>query len=456
MKIKLAAIAKNEGAYIPQWIYHHFHFGFDFIEIWINNTTDNSVQILENIKDSCAGAVDFVIGDKLFDECSKNNWSFQIQAYKKIFEESKNNGFTHIMFLDLDEYWMPANFSAKIYDCVSDIKNFDAISFQWFFDEPEDKKKEFQLPSEFHSLQKNRHVKTILKISERVISINMHNHIVDDGVYVLSDGAIFEENDDEQFGRAKVSMAQFNSKCTQLDHYFILHTIYRSKKEYVASLLRGRAHVSDKAIFKRNRYGYILEPYSCPGIEFNNANNIFLQYEKGFINFCNQAEIFDLLEDARQFINSKFEQATEIMRDSPEILGSILLTQMRGIRINDMLKNKIVTDGIVFSIDSIKLESIENILVLTGWAFDSNSSDRVVVALINTMGTTTSLLNFLEIDRPDVVRAHPDALISCGFSARFSFDHFDDPINFLANAPYFIRLSTASSNKSILLDLTKF
>jgi len=44
-KVKLVAIAKDEAPYIPQWIYHHLSIGIDLIEIHINNTTDNSLNI---------------------------------------------------------------------------------------------------------------------------------------------------------------------------------------------------------------------------------------------------------------------------------------------------------------------------------------------------------------------------------------------------------------------------
>ena len=47
--IKLVAIAKNEALYIPAWVYHHFKIGIDYIEIHINNTTDNSVEVCERI-----------------------------------------------------------------------------------------------------------------------------------------------------------------------------------------------------------------------------------------------------------------------------------------------------------------------------------------------------------------------------------------------------------------------
>lgn len=42
MKIKLIAIAKDEAAYLPDWIFHHLYFGFDSIDIYVNNTTDNT------------------------------------------------------------------------------------------------------------------------------------------------------------------------------------------------------------------------------------------------------------------------------------------------------------------------------------------------------------------------------------------------------------------------------
>ena len=52
IKIKLAAIARDEAAYLPEWIFHHLDFGFDEIEIYINNTVDNSSAVLENITDN--------------------------------------------------------------------------------------------------------------------------------------------------------------------------------------------------------------------------------------------------------------------------------------------------------------------------------------------------------------------------------------------------------------------
>lgn len=45
MKVKLVAIAKDEAAYLPDWIFHHLYFGFDSIDIYVNNTTDNTYDL---------------------------------------------------------------------------------------------------------------------------------------------------------------------------------------------------------------------------------------------------------------------------------------------------------------------------------------------------------------------------------------------------------------------------
>jgi len=49
MKIKLIAVAKDEAAYIPEWVYHHLNFGFDSISIYTNNISDNTRDVIDKI-----------------------------------------------------------------------------------------------------------------------------------------------------------------------------------------------------------------------------------------------------------------------------------------------------------------------------------------------------------------------------------------------------------------------
>lgn len=65
MKIKLIAIAKDEAAYLPDWIFHHLYFGFDSIDIYVNNTTDNTNDLKLFLEKE--HRVSFIDGDSFFD-----------------------------------------------------------------------------------------------------------------------------------------------------------------------------------------------------------------------------------------------------------------------------------------------------------------------------------------------------------------------------------------------------
>lgn len=70
IKVKIFAIAKDEGAYIPQWVFHHFYFGFDEIEIWLNNIEDNSVEVCEKLA-NVYPKFKYEVADNLLEECKK-------------------------------------------------------------------------------------------------------------------------------------------------------------------------------------------------------------------------------------------------------------------------------------------------------------------------------------------------------------------------------------------------
>ena len=51
IKTKIVAVAKDEGAYLAEWVHHHLFLGFDAIDIYINRTSDNSLEILHKISE---------------------------------------------------------------------------------------------------------------------------------------------------------------------------------------------------------------------------------------------------------------------------------------------------------------------------------------------------------------------------------------------------------------------
>ena len=47
--IKLVAIAKDEAAYLAEWIYHHLSIGIKEIDVYLNGVTDNSYKLMRLI-----------------------------------------------------------------------------------------------------------------------------------------------------------------------------------------------------------------------------------------------------------------------------------------------------------------------------------------------------------------------------------------------------------------------
>lgn len=76
IRIKIFAIAKDEAAYIPQWVHHHFYFGFDEIEIWLNNIEDNSIEVCKRLSNTYEN-FKYKVADDILEECKKREFIFK-------------------------------------------------------------------------------------------------------------------------------------------------------------------------------------------------------------------------------------------------------------------------------------------------------------------------------------------------------------------------------------------
>src|SRR4051794_21193234 len=101
-RVKLCAIAKNEGPYLADWVFHHLHFGFDAVEVWVNGTNDGSRRILDAIS-AAHPEVTSRNADRLLADCLATGRAFQRQAYARLARKARRQGFSHVAFLDLDE-----------------------------------------------------------------------------------------------------------------------------------------------------------------------------------------------------------------------------------------------------------------------------------------------------------------------------------------------------------------
>ncbi|WP_349616769.1 glycosyltransferase family 2 protein [Azotobacter salinestris] len=414
-KVKLAAIAKNEAAYIPQWIFHHLSFGFDCIEIWINDTTDNSAELIEKISNNHeTGKVVFTEADELLKDCISNGLNFQIEAYSKIFNKTKNTeDYTHILFLDLDEFWIPSDFTKSIKDIIAnkEYEGADAISFQWMIDAPDLARNEFDRPLKATNLlRKDRHVKTLIKISHKKTKVLVHNSQIENGEFYLSSGIPFLETDPDQHHRSKVPKDYFEETSTQIDESFILHLIHKSQAEYLASLTRGRSHANDNNIFKTNRFGYLPKPENTY-INFLVQEEKIQKHEKNFQEFIRQNDISSHLKTAQLFVYSKFHEALDKLSNNPSLLDQYK-QQLQGLKIKDLSNYRIKSNTATYYIDIIKLTG--NTIDILGWVFDPFSRDPITLEVtLNTKEEKSIIIS--KKNRPDVINIYPDANLDCGF-----------------------------------------
>jgi hypothetical protein len=410
IKIKLAAIAKDEAAYIPEWIFHHLFFGFDCIEIWLNGTTDNSIELIEKISKSVGGGkISYVIADKLLEECKRDGLHFQRVAYQKIFNHTQSSmDFTHLFFLDLDEFWTPNDFKSPVKKAITKCGEFDALSFQWLLDFPDMKRKDFQRPFlSVNNGQKNRHIKTLIRISEKTTKVDVHTSI-ENGIYKLCESNI------EQKEMNAVESSYFETTRNTIDNYFIYHRIYRSQREYLAHLSKGRRHTKDDPVFKDNRWGYLPDTGSSQNIVFQIDNAALTNYDNLYQEFVFKDKIFDDLNLAQSSVISRFHDVIKKLDNDKSLLVQYA-KQLKGIKLNDLVDEEYRIQNLIYHFDFIRLSKDNAAFVeVIGWVYDPHSSN-VLTLKVQDLSKKDLKVNIHRVPRTDVLKVHPDANLECGF-----------------------------------------
>lgn len=416
IKIKLFAIAKDEAAYIPQWVFHHFYFGFDEIEIWLNDITDNSIQICNTLSKIYPN-FKYKIVDDILDKCKEENKSFQYESYNMVLRSEKQNlNFTHIFYLDLDEFWTPRNFQDTIHYFVDKYFYADSISFPWYFDEADHKRKigdyKFYSSNKLY-FDKDQHVKTLVKISDRVVSVNFHNHIIEKGIQIDCEGNILPILDSKTMGGAKISKDILDiSTMDKTVSAFVLHTVLRSQVEYLASLLRGRKHVlNDKSpLLKSNRWGFLTEMHYVPYYIDDNILCIYNQKLSVFLD-----EFKDELFISYNFILNRYDKVIEIFRDYQNFkYFKRLLNNIDLKEVVDIVDKYSYQERIRFWFDKIEIK--EYSLEIVGWVVLLESNKHISLRFYDMVMKKFIDGRLSRIDRLDVLnKISNSSPLNCGF-----------------------------------------
>jgi hypothetical protein len=309
-KVKLVAIAKDEAAYLPEWVFHHLYFGFDHIEVYTNRLSDNSKQVLDKIQQH-TDQVSYKNGDwyDLVEMDSQPH--LQRMLYAEAYQRTKDSGdFSHICFLDVDEFWTPLDLSTKLHDFLASMPAHTSISFNWL--NVINEQQPFSAIAQQLETEDTINIKSIINLSATLKSVELHlpSFVKDDQFYgnYLSDGQALLT--DEQ--SPQVPLRLFKHKNRQV---FILHRMFRSQIEYISLLSRKRASRQDEP-FKFNRRGYLKQVRNYRKLDFELA--AYQQYDEHRHQFFACVAIEQELAEAKRFVLTRAEQGISLLEKGGE------------------------------------------------------------------------------------------------------------------------------------------
>lgn len=328
IKIKIVAIAKDEAAYLPEWIFHHLYFGVDAIDIYINRTTDNSIDVLKKIQRRYH-QVNFYSADWVDMLLQNIRSHLQFIVYAKAFHDEKESGeFTHIFFIDVDEFWVHKDLKTTLPDFVQAMSDHASISFPWFN----------MLGEEvcFNHMECNvrgvngSQVKSIIHLGSDIRLMGQHIPFFDKKIDLssckLPDGNAYLP--DNQY-----YVKLHSSEIDKDQDAFIIHRLMRSEEEYVSMLRRQRP--LQNFPFKDNRFGFNRTHLKEREISFPSKAYSDYQVQRNY--FFQKIDIETELDTAKKFIQARFENAVRTIDIVQPDKAKIIKQIFKGVTHQDVL-----------------------------------------------------------------------------------------------------------------------
>ena len=313
------AAAKDEGPYLAEWCAHHLYFGFDEIEVYLNRTSDNSIDILRALgkKDrrikyqSC----DWV--DMLLPECKT-----QIQhiAYAHAFANAGENGFSHILLSDLDEYWTPTDLKTSVQVHLETLPDHQVVSFPWRFVQGTNSADAESIANPT-PIYWSSHVKSIVHTGARIERMTLHRPILTGHKIrpigsILPDGSKFKQNSQHyELIESELSSVQYPAH--------VYHAIFRTEDEFLATLARGRPSTQG---LKTNRPGYNFDGKAADqSIEWEDtAYADYMSWKRNIVDVPEIRELTQLAKgQIRQRANIARKKLAELAAQDPDLFLKI-------------------------------------------------------------------------------------------------------------------------------------
>jgi hypothetical protein len=302
MKIRLAAIAKDEGAYLAEWIYWHLKQGFDDIYICINNTTDNSAEIAQAIASKYDITVEVVdtdtqygFNDKIICPSFLKRNPLQSRLYADIYTRSYSEGYTHVMFLDIDEFFFYKN--GSIHQLIKNEPDYDVILFNWF-----------NISGESNAFSNLNHD---MKGERSPFTKYLMRTGLSDIQFISTHNIQTTHSKKALFGRGLTSDNRvYLAESGWCDQAFILHRHLRSQSEYLSLLGRGDTWNNSLIGLKNNRDGWTT--YGTYSIPIDRRYH-FSNYKNEFKQFLSNCEISEQIIVAQENVLARAKMTEELI-----------------------------------------------------------------------------------------------------------------------------------------------
>ncbi|MFZ6041335.1 glycosyltransferase family 2 protein [Vibrio natriegens] len=310
-KVKLVAVAKDEAPYLPYWVFHHLHFGFDEIEVYINRTSDNSESILKLISETYNN-VKFHNSDWIDKLPSPSRKNLQHISYMQGINSSSCD---YVMLLDIDEFWVNKDFKTTISEFILQSKNFDVMVFEWLNETNASKPL-----APFNKKVKGKldHLgKCIIKSQDKIHTIRLHvPEMKDNANVILANG--------DKFQSQKGLPQHIHNSINNLKDAFIIHRMFRTESEYLASLFRGNPEQDFPIKLNRNGFGYPNNE-KLTSVDFDtNLYNAYLNKFEQFLKECNIPDLTSTLLNIQRNVESLKKSLPNLHKVKPKAVERVL------------------------------------------------------------------------------------------------------------------------------------
>lgn len=413
-RVRLCAIARNEAASLGGWVAHHLAAGFDGIEIALNGCDDDSEEILRRIGARHPEVV-HTVADDLLARCLAAGENFQHRAYRVLARRAARQAFSHVAFLDLDEYWMAREPAGRIGDFLPADPDVNVVSFPWLVDLPDNEAEPFRPAITLRgALQADPHVKSVVRLDDRVTQWRTHTARTSAGERLLVDRPFPLIDQKAQQWGSVVPPDHFTAHADTAPAAFVLHAMHRSPVEYVASLANGLRQTGVEREWKDNRRGF-LPASGVPVLDAGLDPAAEAAYGEAVERFVADCGLTDLIVAARAAVRARGARVLAAAVASPDVMRQ-LRRPLRGIASPELdaaypdwgaqLRGQI--DG---------LDDRDGERVVWGWVFVLGGTAPVELAHRSPDGGVRPLAEVAWGERADVTDAISAAPPRCGFVA---------------------------------------